>query len=121
MADPTYVKLTPITPLGAYGDYANGTSVFTGEAAAVSPDLGNVFVASGNDLVLAYNSGGSPVTVTIGSTLNEWGRAKDIAKNVGAGELGVFGPFRHPGWTDTDGNVYLSAASADVKFLVLRL
>ena len=122
MSDPAYVDLTPVTPLGAYGDYAGGTSVYDGEAAAeLKTNLGNQFDASGNDLVLAYNSGVSAATVTITSVANEWGRTQDISKSVGAGKLGVFGPFRHPGWTQTDGHVYLSADSTSVLFFVLRL
>jgi hypothetical protein len=82
----------------------------------------NQFAASGNDLVIAHNSGGSPYTVTITSVADDEGRTGDItAYSVAAGGIAFFGPFKRHGWAQADGMIYLEASNASVKFGVLAL
>lgn len=113
--------LTPNTALGwLHGSYtANAADLTMTAADAVNY---NEVVASGNDLVIAHNTGGSAYTVTITSAADPYGRTGDIsAYSLGAGEYAVFGPFRNLGWMQTDGKLYFQASNAAVKFGVVRL
>src|SRR5689334_15173988 len=113
--------LTKTTPLGSLPTLplAADSADLTMTAAATS-NL-NSFVASGKDLIIAHNTGGSSYTVTITSVaLN--GRTGDITTySIGAGEYAVLGPLLTPGWRQTDGSVYLQASNAAVKFGVIDL
>lgn len=114
--------LTKTTALGAYGDYSAANSAdITMTAADTVND--NQFVASSNDLVIAYNGGGSAYTITITSAADpHYGRSGDIETySLGAGEFAVFGPFKRPGWVQSDGYVYLEASSTSVEFGVIAL
>lgn len=83
----------------------------------------NQFVATGNELVVAHNTGASAYTVTINSVADpNFGRTGDIATySLAAGEYAVFGPFNVAGWQQSDGYIYLEASNASVKFGVLQL
>lgn len=112
--------LTKTTPVGSYGTYSAAAAKLTMAAADVANK--NQFVASGNDLVVAHNTGGAPYTVTITSTPDEYGRSGDITTySIPAGEYHIFGPFKLPGWQQTDGKIYLEASNALVFFGVIAL
>lgn len=113
--------ITAKTALGAYGDYSVANAAdFTFTAADASDK--NQVVATNNDLVLAYNSGGSPYTVTITSVDDPFGRSEDVsAYSLGAGEYAVFGPMKNLGWKQSDGYLYFEANNASVKFAVIAL
>lgn len=112
--------LTKTTPVGSYGTYSAAAAKMTMTAADVANK--NQFVATGHDLVVAYNSGGSPYTVTITSAPDEFGRSGDITTySVPAGETHIFGPFKLPGWQQTDGKIYLEASNASILFGVITL
>lgn len=82
----------------------------------------NEFVASGKDLVVAHNTGGSPYTVTITSVADPFGRMGDVsAVSIAAGAYMVFGPLESTGWLQTNGKIYLQASNAAVKFGIVRL
>jgi hypothetical protein len=108
--------LTKKTALGPYGNYTAGTVTLSLQAADVSNK--NSFVCGPNDIVIAQNSGASPYTVTITSAADPLtGRSGDITTySLAAGEIAVFGPFKAPGWMQTDGSIYLEASNAAVKF-----
>lgn len=113
--------LTKTAALGAYGDYSVANAADLTMAAADTSNQ-NQFVASSRDLVIAHNTGGSAQTVTITSSDDPYGRSGDIdAYSIGAGEYAIFGPFKRPGWIQSDGYVYLEANSTDVKFGVVAL
>jgi hypothetical protein len=113
-------SLTPKVVVGGYGDYSIPSASLTMTAADVV-NL-NQFSASGNDLVIAHNTGGSAYTVTITSTPDTFGRMNDInAYSIPAGEYAVFGPFKLSGWAQTNGKIYLQASNAAVKFGILAL
>lgn len=115
------VSLTPKAALGAYGNYGVANAADLAMAAADASSL-NQFVASGNDLVFAHNTGGSDYTVTISSVADPFGRTGDITTySLGAGEYAVFGPFKLAGWMQSDGKIYLQASNAGVKFGVVAL
>jgi hypothetical protein len=80
------------------------------------------FVASGNDLIIAHNSGASPYTVTVTSVADDEGRSGDITVySIAAGTIAILGPFKRHGWAQTNGMIYLEAENASVKFGVLAL
>lgn len=113
--------LTKTTALGAYGTYsANAADLTMAAADAVNY---NQFVASNNDLVIAYNSGAGAVTLTISSVADpKYGRTGDIsAYSIGVGEYAVFGPMKNAGWKQSDGYIYLTASSADLYLGVVAL
>lgn len=81
----------------------------------------NQFSPSGDDLILVKNddAGAQPVTLT--SAPDAQGRTGDIAAySIGAGEVAVF-RVKTAGWMQSDGKVYLEAASANVFFAVIPL
>ena len=81
------------------------------------------FVPSGDDLVIAHNSGASPYTITFTSAADpDTKRTGDItAYSIGAGELAIFRFKSQKGWMQTDGRVYLEASNVAVKWSVLQL
>lgn len=112
--------LTKTTPRGSYGSYGADLADLTMAAADVAN--GNQFVASGKDLVIAHNTGGSAYTVTVTSVADPYGRTGNIsAYSIGAGEYAIFGPFELAGWQQTDGKILISASNAAVKFGVVPL
>lgn len=112
MARTTLTKTTPP------GSYAGAGTTLTLTAADVTNK--NQFVASGNDLVIAYNSGAGAATITITSVDDPFGRREDIAaESIAAGAYKLFGPFKRQGWAQSDGYIYLEASSVDVKFAVI--
>lgn len=114
-------SLTPKAAVGAYGDY---TVADRADLAMTAADVANMnqFTASGNDLVLAHNSGGSAYSVTITSAPDPYGRMSHIATySLGAGEYAVFGPFALAGWVQADGKIYLQASNASVKLGIVAL
>ena len=112
--------LTKTTALGAYGTYSAGAADLTMTAADASEK--NSFTCTGNDLVIAHNTGAVERTITISSVADPYNRTGDItAYALGAGEYAVFGPFKVRGWQQSDGKIYLEANHAEVKFGVVAL
>lgn len=112
--------ITPKTVVGGYGTYSADGADFTFTAADTSNY--NQAVASNNDLILAFNSGASPYTVTITSVADPFNRSGDITTySLAAGEYAVFGPFSNIGWKQTDGYLYFQGSNAAVKFAVIAL
>lgn len=112
--------LTKLTAEGPYGDYgANEADLPMVAADTVNK---NQFTFGGYDLIVAHNTGASPVAITVTSAPDPYGRTGDIdSYSLGAGEYAVFGPLKAQGWIQSDGKVYLEAASADVKLGVVAL
>lgn len=78
------------------------------------------FVPSDNDLVLAWNTGASPYTVTITSAPDALNRTGDIATySIGAGEIAAL-RIKKQGWVQPDGKVYLEASNAAVKYAIIQ-
>jgi len=104
---------------------APGAINYTGTALTMTAaDVANLneFVASGKDLIVAHNTGGSTYTVTVTSAPDPYGRTKDVAAvNITAGAYMVFGPLELTGWQQSDGRIYLQASNAAVKFGVVSL
>lgn len=113
--------LTKTTALGSYGDYSVGNAADLTMAAGDVANK-NQFAATGDEVVIAHNTGGSAHTLTVTSTADPYGRTKDIsAYSIGAGEYAVFGPLELTGWVQSDGKIYLEVDHADVKLGVVKL
>ena len=111
---------TTLTKTTAPGSYASAGTALTMTAADTTDK--NQFVAAGNDLVIAHNTGAASATVTITSTSDPYGRSGDIsAYSIAAGAYAILGPFKILGWQQSDGKIYLEASSTDVKFGVVAL
>lgn len=104
---------------------APGSTNYTGTTltmTAADTSNQNQFVASGNDLVVAHNTGLSSRTITITSVADPYGRTKDVsAVTITAGAYMIFGPLYLTGWQQTDGKVYLEANHAEIKFGIVQL
>jgi hypothetical protein len=111
------VELTVQAAPGAY-DY-DGAPLTFAAADAVNK---NSFTSTGTEVVIAYNSSdAADATVTITSVADNLGRTKDATKLVAKGAYHMFGPIATPGWRQANGQVYLEASDAAVKFAVIRL
>jgi len=81
----------------------------------------NQFAPTGDDVIIAWNSGASPYTITITSFADDKNRTGDVSTySLAAGDIASF-RIKTPGWKQTDGYVYLEASNAAVKFAVLSL
>lgn len=107
----------PVTQ--APGPYAGAGVVL--EMAGADTVNKNQFRASGRDLVIAHNTGTVVHNVTITSEPDPYGRVGHIGQPIQPGQILVFGPLALEGWMQPDGNVYLEADSAGVRFGVIRL
>jgi hypothetical protein len=114
-------SLTKSTLLGPYPSLQPAADALdlTFDAADVANK--NQFAASGDDLILAWNSGASPYTITLSSAVDDKNRPGDItAFSLAAGDIAAF-RVKTQGWTQSDGKVYLEASNAAIKFAVIAL
>lgn len=112
---------TPLTALGTKTDAysANAADLTMTAADTVNKEM---VALTGNELVVAHNTGAAEHTVTVTSVVDEMGRTGNVAAYaVGAGEYAVFGPFGTEGWRQSDGKLYFEANHAEVLFGVVKL
>lgn len=103
----------PSLPIGA------GSLVITFAAANVSDK--NEFTPSGDDIILAWNAGASPYTITVTSAPDPQNRTGDIATySIAAGAIAAF-RVKTMGWVQADGKVYLEASDANILFGILAV
>jgi hypothetical protein len=115
------VTLTAKAALGPFGAYSVANSADLTMTAANISDKNQV-ACSGNDLIIAHNTGAGAHTITITSYTDPYNRTGDItAYSLGAGEYAIFGPFKALGWQQADGKIYFEANDAEVKFGVVAL
>jgi hypothetical protein len=119
MARTTLTKSTLLGPYPTLQPAANALDV-TFAAADVANK--NQFAASGDDLILAWNTDPTnPYTFTVTSMTDDKKRTGDVtAFSLAAGEIGAF-RVKTEGWTQADGKVYLEASNAAIKFAVIAL
>lgn len=103
------------------GAYPTAGTAFTFTAADTTDQNRTVF--TGKEILIAYNSGATPHTVTITSVANRFGRLGTIAaESIAAGAYRHFGPFTNAeGWKQSDGYLYYEANDPEVLFAVLKL
>lgn len=80
------------------------------------------FVPSGDDLIIFWNSGASPYTITITSVADPLNyRTGDIATySLAAGDHGMY-RVKKKGWIQADGRVYIEASNTAVKWAIVQL
>lgn len=112
---------TALTVTNIPTPYAGAGVAITMTAADISNQ--NRFPLTGREIVIAWNSGVSSRTVTITSVDDAYGRQEHItAESIAAGAIRVYGcGLAIEGWQQTDGNLYLEANNAEVKFGILKL
>ena len=86
---------------------------------------GDTITITGREVLLAWNSGASPYTVTIASQVDEKNRTGDITSySLAAGEFLYFtgGMTLAPGWRNVStGLITITPSNAAVKWAVLKL
>lgn len=118
MARVTLTKQIPAGPYPTLPVAANALDLTETAADVVNKEQ---FKPSGDDLVIAHNTGASAYTITFTSTADERKRTGDVsAYSLGAGEIAAF-RIKKPGWMQADGFVYIEANNAAVKWAVLQL
>lgn len=78
---------------------------------------------TGNEIIIARNSGATSHTVTITSTPDRSsGRSGDITgDSLAAGVTKMYGPFPLDGWRQTNGKIYFEANHVEILFSVIEL
>jgi hypothetical protein len=83
---------------------------------------GNLFIASGADFLIVHNTDVGAQNFSISSMPDGFGRSQDVTNySVAAGKISVFSLRDTRGWMQADGNIYINAASANVKFAILKI
>lgn len=113
--------ITKQVPYGPYPTLPVAANAMDLNQLVADPVNKEQFAPSGDDLVIAHNTGASPYTITFTSAADEFKRTGDVsAYSLGVGELAFF-RFKKPGWLQTDGNIYIEASNAAVKWSVIQL
>lgn len=111
---------TDVTITNSPGKYPAAGGLITWEAADTVNQ--NQVALTGREMLLAWNQGASPQTVTITSSPDRFGRTKDItAEAIAVDTIRCFGVPAVEGWRQSDGQLYFEANSTDVYFAVIRL
>jgi len=86
---------------------------------------GDTIGITGRELLLVWNSGASPYTITITSQVDEKNRTGDITTySLAAGEFAYFtgGLTNAPGWKSPSTNlITITPSNASVKWALLQL
>lgn len=126
MARTTIVKSTllgpyPALPVGA----AALDLTWTASGAGASPNNDQVAI-TGDTILLAWNSGGSPYTLAILSVADDQGRSGDIPNNgavytLAAGDIIAF-RLNIKGFRDSStGMCFMTASNAAIKYAAFAL
>lgn len=98
---------------------------------AADPVNGNYFVADpvtslpvgnlGGDILLVWNTVGTPAAFSLSSQPDAAGRVGDIASyTIAPNTVSAFKYSSLVGWADATGNIYISSPVATVLFAILR-
>lgn len=119
MARQTLTKVNPVGPFPTLQPAADSLDVLFTAADATNKEQ---FAPSGNDLVIAWNSGASPYTISFTSVADPiTKRTGDVTSySLAAGDHAAF-RFAKQGWMQSDGNVYIEASNAAVKWCVVQI
>lgn len=115
------VTLNRQVPLGPYPTLPVSAGTMTLTETAADTTNKEQFTPSGDDLIIAHNTGASARTITITSVVDEKKRTGDVsAYSIAAGGIALF-RITKPGWMQTDGKIYIEANNAEVKWAVVQL
>lgn len=113
---PTTVAASTQSP----GSYPTAMTAVTMTATDVAN--GNHFVATGNDLIIAWNNSATPYTVTITSQLSDKNRLGTITTQAIAADAHlILGPLKNAGWINSSGQVLITASNIAVEFGIIKL
>ena len=113
--------LTVNEGIGRYPTLPIGANDADVEFEAADAEDKNSFAITGREVLIAYNSSGGALTVTVDSVADVCNREGDLGPySIGAGEYALLGPFPVAGFRQADGLCYLEASGADVGFMVIR-
>ena len=119
MARQTLTKVVPVGPYPTLQPAADSLDI-----AFTAADVANKeqFTPSADCLALVWNSGASPYTVTFTSVADPTTkRTGDVTTySLAAGDHAAF-RFKKTGWMQSDGNIYIEASNAAVKWCILDL
>ena len=102
------------------GSYPTAMTAVTMTATDVGN--GNHFVATGNDLIIAWNNSATPYTVTITSQLSDKNRLGTITTQAIAADAHlILGPLKNAGWINSSGQVLITASNVAVEFGIIKL
>lgn len=108
-------NITKTAPLGANADAGVALTFTAADTTVQTAEF------RAGDLLLAWNSGGSPRTVTVYSAANRSGRTNDItAEAIAVGAIRMYGPFTREGWKQDANELHFSGSHSDVKFAVIK-
>lgn len=115
-------NLNKTTPVGGFPTLQPAADALDVVFTAADVANKNQFKLETGDVILAWNTHATTAyTVTLTSIADEKNRTGDVtAYSLAAGDIMVFGPLQQKGWRQTDGNMYLEASNASVKFAILR-
>lgn len=115
------VTLAKQIPLGPYPTLPVGAGTMTLTETAADTVNKEQFVPSGDDLIIAHNTGATARTITFTSVADDQKRTGDITTySVAAGAIAAF-RVKKPGWRQTDGMIYIEASNAELKWAVVQL
>jgi hypothetical protein len=109
---------TVLVPTAADGFAAFGKTLIW---AAADPFNGNRFASTGKDLLIARNTSGSALTVTVRGYDSRAARARDQSQLIETGDTAHLGPFGAEGWRQPDDTIWIDAESAAVLLAVITL
>lgn len=114
---------TTLVKTVAPGAYAGAGIAVTLAAADVANK--NRFVASGRDLVIAFQSVTTERHITINSVADPYGRTGDITADhlpAALGSIRIYGPLPCLGWRQVGSSyIHLEADNAEAKFGIVQL
>ena len=108
-------------PLGPYPTLPVGAGTMTLTETPADVTNKDQFTPSGDDLVIAHNTGASAYPITFTSVADDLKRTGDVSSySIAAGAIAVY-RFKKPGWMQPDGKVYIEAGNAAIKWVVVQL
>lgn len=117
---------TALVPQVAKGPFITGApGAGTLDLTETAADIVNFnsFPASGIDFLIVHNTDVGAQTFTLTTAPDSAGRSQDItAYSVGIGKISVFNLRNaNQGFIQPDGNIYVQASTATVKFAVVKV
>ena len=83
---------------------------------------GNRFASTGKELLIARNTSGAALTVTVlGASTSTTNRTQNQLLRIEAGDTAAFGPFPTNGWKQADSCVWVNSESTSIRLSVLTL
>jgi hypothetical protein len=109
------------TPQLLSGSYPANAQMDTLTFLAADPANDEQFSITGQEIIIARNTGASTRNVIITAVADRFKRTTNVTKAIAAGAFAMFGPVELEGWMQSDGKLYFEADNAEVTFAVIKL